>query len=108
MADKTPYWLHPDDPRYWDHQQKRILEMRSRHAEAKAPKEVSFKFSANDKFFFEEAIRLATEFHGTEGPTKAIINICRDYLEHGPHQRHLDAMAEHKAGKGSMKDSVSD
>lgn len=91
MQDKTPYWLHPNDSRYWEHQQELISEMKARFEEANQPIEVTFKFTADQKIYFQQALQAANQFYGTESPTHAIIDICREFLEHGPHQRHMGA-----------------
>ena len=99
MGNKTPYWLHPNDPRYWEHQEKQTREMRAHFEETKKPLLVTLKISAEDKFWVEQAIRLANQFYGTQDPTKAMFHICMDFLKHGPHERHLDAMAKNETGK---------
>lgn len=94
---KTPYWLHPKDPRYWAHHRKIIAKEYALLAEAEAPKEVTFTFRGCEKLAFEEAIRKANEFYGTQSHSRAISLICEDFANHGPHKRHSDAMEKQYA-----------
>ena len=57
MSDKTLYWLHRKDPRFWEHQEKCAREMHARFAEENKPKEVTLKFSGDNKFYFEVGTR---------------------------------------------------
>ena len=93
-----PYWLHPNDPRYWEHQQQRLQEMHARLEEQSKPKSITFELTWDDSLIVEEALRRANTYCGTNDITRALLHICQEYLIHGPHVRHMNSMAaKHKA-----------
>ena len=98
---RDPYWLHPADPRYWEHQRQRVLEMHARLEEKSKPKSITFELAWEDHVIVEEAINRANTYCGTNDAARALLHICQDYLSHGPHVRCLDSMAEKKKNESS-------
>ena len=93
-----PYWLHPNDPRFWEHQQQRVSEMHARLEEESKPKSIKIKLAWEHHMVVVEALRRANTYCGTNDTSRALFHICQDYLSHGPHVRYLNGMAEkHKA-----------
>ena len=97
-----PYWLNPNDPRYWEYQQQRLREMCARLEEKSKPKSITFELTWEDNIAVEEAIIRANTYCGTNDTSRALLHICQDYLSHGPHVRCLDSMAEKKKAQTDM------
>ena len=100
-----PYWLNPNDPRYWEYQQQRLQEMCARLEEKSKPKNITFELAWEDNMIVEEAINRANIFCGTNDTSRALAHICQNYLIHGPHVRCLSSMAKKKK---SQTDKLSD
>jgi ubiquitin-protein ligase len=96
MAKKPndPYWLNPNDPRYWAHHQQRVREMHARLEEQSKPKSIQIELAWEDNMVVQEAIKRANTYCGTNDTSRALFHICQDYPSHGPHVRCLDNMAE--------------
>ena len=88
-----PYWLNQNDPRYWEHQRQRVLEMHARLDEQSKPKSIQIELAWEDNIVMQEAISRANTYCGTNDTSRALAHICQDYLSHGPHVRHMNSMA---------------
>jgi len=91
-----PYWLNPNDPRYWDYHQQRVREMHARLEEQSKPKSIQIELAWEDHMVVEEALRRANTYCGTNNTSRALTHVCEDYLSHGPHVRHMNSMAKKK------------
>ena len=96
-----PYWLNQNDPRYWEHQRQRVLEMHARLEEKSKPKSIKFELAWDDSVVVEEALQRANTYCGTHDAARGLVHICQDYLNRGPHVRCLDSMAEKKKNESS-------
>ena len=91
-----PYWLHPNDPRFWEHHRNRALEMHARLEQQSKPKSINIELAWEHHIVLEEALRRANTYCGTNDTSRALFHICKDYLNHGPHVRCLNSMAGKK------------
>ncbi len=72
--------------------------MHARLKEKSKPKRITFELTWEDNIAVEEAISRANTYCGTNDTSRALAHICQDYLNHGPHVRQMNSMADkHKA-----------